>query len=234
VNIISRRSFVGTAASGVALAALGPVANAQLVYRTSDWKMKDFEHLLAAPAKIKQVYDVRGIGEGKFLNNIKNSLNGFEFGFGIPKGQVLVASAMHGPSNLMNYDDDVWKTYEVGEWFDIDDPETGKPAERNVFYPSKAGKDLHYGSQDPNAENSMYQDTSIQGLQARGVKFMSCHTALEEQARALIHKRKLTQTPEEVVKNMLAHILPGVLVVPSMVASIALLQTQGHFSYITV
>jgi hypothetical protein len=35
------------------------------------------------------------------------------------------------------------------------------------------------------------------------------------------------------MKEMLAHTLPGVLVVASMVAAIALLQTDRHYSYIT-
>jgi hypothetical protein len=57
---------------------------------------------------------------------------------------------------------------------------------------------------------------------------------LEEQVRVLIAHQNLTQQPEEIVKEMLAHTLPDVLVVAAMVAAIALLQTDGHYSYITV
>ena len=81
---------------------------------------------------------------------------------------------------------------------------------------------------------SSYHDTSIQALQRRGVRFLSCHTATEAQARALIAHNKLTQKPEEVVQDLQRHTLPGVLIVPSMVAAIALLQSEGHFSYITI
>jgi hypothetical protein len=63
---------------------------------------------------------------------------------------------------------------------------------------------------------------------------LSCHTALEEQVQALIAHSGLTQQPEVIVKEMLAHTLPDVLVVASMVAAIALLQTDGRYSYITV
>jgi hypothetical protein len=66
------------------------------------------------------------------------------------------------------------------------------------------------------------------------VKLLSCHTALEEQVRALIAHENLTQHPEEIVKEMLAHTLADVLVVASMVSAIALLQIDGHYSYITV
>jgi hypothetical protein len=62
------------------------------------------------------------------------------------------------------------------------------------------------------------------------VKLLSCHTALEEQVPGLIAHQNLTQQPEEIVKEMLAHTLWDVLVVASMVAAIALLETDGHYS----
>ncbi len=235
MNKASRRFFIAQAATGVAaLASMGSTAEAQLVYRTSEWKMKDFNYLLQLPARFKQVYDVSKIADGRFLNNIKNSLNGLEFGFGVPQTQMQIIAGLHGPANMLNYDDYVWQKYRVGEWLNITDPETGKPAQRNVFYPSKAGKDLHYASQDPNQENSLYQDTSVQALLSRGVTFLSCHTALEEQARGLVKKWSLPQAPEDVVKDIMAHAYPGVLIVPSLVAALAVLQTEGHYSYITV
>jgi intracellular sulfur oxidation DsrE/DsrF family protein len=232
---MSRRSFVTQTATGAAaVAALGSSAAAQLVYHRSDWKVKEFEHLLSSSAKAKQAFDVTAISGGKFLGGIRNSLNGLEFGFGIPKGQIQIVAALHGAANLLNYDDYVWEKYRIGEWQNVSDPASGKPAQRNFFYPSKAGKELHYASQDPEHEDSLYQDTSIQALQARGVVFLSCHTGLEEIARALIKQWKLTQQREEVVKDMMAHALPGVLIVASMVAALALLQNQGHYAYTAV
>jgi intracellular sulfur oxidation DsrE/DsrF family protein len=229
---MSRRSFVGTVAVGVtAIAGASSAAGAQLVYRESDWKVKDFDRLVNTPAHVRQVYDVTGIENGLFLNSIKNSLNGLEFGFAVPQSQIQIIAALHGPSNAVNYDDAVWSKYHLGEIFKVNDPKTGQPAERNVFYPSNAGKEMHYTSADPNDENSLYQDTSVQALQSRGVKFLSCHTALEEQARMLVGRLKLSATPEDVVKDMMAHALPGVLIVPSMVASLALLQNRGHYAY---
>jgi intracellular sulfur oxidation DsrE/DsrF family protein len=231
VNNICRRTFVASLTAGVAALAAGSEANAQLVYRQSEWKGKDFDHLVNSPAHVRQVFDVTGIEHGMFLNGIKNSLNGLEFGFDVPASQIQIVGALHGPANAVNYDDYVWSKYHIGEIFKVDDPKTGKPAERNIFYPSKAGKDMHYASKDPNDENSVYQDGSVQALQSRGVKFLSCHTALEEQARMLVHILKLSESPEDAVKDMMAHALPGVLIVPSMVASLALLQNRGHYAY---
>jgi len=237
MNRMSRRSFVSTAATGVAaLAAMGTVnsAEGQLVYTKSDWKLSEFNQLAKNPAQVKQVYDVTQIAEGGFLNNIKNSLNGLHFGFGIPEEQIKIVAALHGPANMLNYDDFIWNKYQIGAWLKVTDPSTGQPAVKNLFYPNKAGTPKRYSSDNPDGPESVYQDTSIQALQHRGVKLLACHTATEEQARALIAHNSLTQQPEEIVKEMLAHTLPDVLVVASMVAAIALLQTDGHYSYITV
>jgi intracellular sulfur oxidation DsrE/DsrF family protein len=235
---MNRRSFVITATASVAaLATLGTPgseAEAQLVYTKSDWKLSEFNQLTKNPARVKQVYDIIPIAEGSFLNNIKNSLNGLHFGFGIPDEQIKVVAALHGPANMLNYDDVIWSKYEIGAWLTVTDPSTGQPAVKNPYYASKAGTSLHYSTEDPDSRDSLYQDTSIQALQQRGVKLLSCHTALEEQVRALIAHNSLTQQPEEIVKEMLAHTLPGVLLVASMVAAIALLQTDGRYSYITV
>ncbi len=230
---LNRRSFVGILGSGLAAAATAGttarVAEAQLVYQREDWRHADFEKLLKDPARVKQVYDIKSIGEGKFLNNIKNSLNGFHFGFGIPVDQTKLVAAMHGPSNMLNFDDSMWEKYQLGAWLKVDDPKTGKPATRNIYLRKSAG-----ASTDPNDKSSIFQDTSIEALQTRGVQFLSCHTATEEQAHALIAQYALKASAEEIVKDLQSHTVPGVLIVPAMVASISLLQSEGRFTYITV
>jgi intracellular sulfur oxidation DsrE/DsrF family protein len=203
------------------------------VWKTTDWKLGDFEALVKHPARVKQVFDISPIGAGKFLNNVKNSLNGLEFGFGVARTEIKIAVAMHGPSNMLNYDDTIWNKYQIGEWLSVTDPETGKPAVRNIFAGGKA-EVTGAAAQDPDDENSMYQAKDMTTLRHRGVQFLSCHTASEEQARALVKLRKLNESPEEVVKDMLAHTVPGTLVVASMVAAIALLQSEGRYTYITV
>jgi hypothetical protein len=233
----TRRSFVSGATSGIAALGLfgGPrAAEAQLVWKTSEWKLAEFQKLVNEPARIKQLYDVVQIGDGKFLNNVKNSLNGLRFGFGIPEHQIRIVAGLHGAANLLNYDDYVWDKYQIGESLNVTDPATGKPAVKNLFYNSKGGAKKEAAFKDPDDRDSIYQDTSMQALHARGVQFLSCHTALEEQVRVLIRRNKLPQSPEHIVREMLAHTVPGVLVVASMVAAIALLQADGHYTYITV
>ena len=234
MNHLTRRSFMsGAAALGLA-AGVGSAADGQLVWKTTDWKLSGFHALVNNPARVKQVYDIVQINNGHFLNNVKNSLNGLEFGFGVPRDQIKIAVAMHGPANMLNYDDYIWNKYQVGAWLKITDPQTGKPAVRNIFVNSAKSPDKGFSSTNPDSEDSMYQDTSMHTLRFRGVQFMSCHTASEEQARALVRMRNLKQSPEVIVRDMLAHTIEGTLVVAAMVAAIALLQTDGHYTYITV
>jgi hypothetical protein len=235
---ITRRSFVSTAASGAAvLGALGgptPQADAQLVWKTEDWKLREFRSLVMNRAHIKQLFDVTQISDGKFLDIMKNSLNALHFGFGVPADNIKVVGGLHGPANLLNYDDFIWEKYRIGAWLHANDPETGKPALRNPFYVRPSTLPPIVPSQDPDDITSQYQDSSMRGLQSRGVQFLSCHTALEEQVRALKKHSNLSQEPEAIVREMLAHTVPGVLVVASMVAAIALLQLDGHYSYISI
>lgn len=233
MNSISRRKFVSAAAatSLVAISAASTPIHAQLVDKTDDWNVSDFHHLVQSPAHIKQVYDVSSIGDGKFLNNIKNSLNGLHFGFGYAMHDIQVIAALHGAANMMNYDDYVWEKYHIGEWLNVEDPKTGKPAVRNIFYSSEMP---HFASQDTESEQSIYQSARIEVLQSRGARFLSCHTASEEQSRKLIKHLNLSQKPDEIVRDWQAHTIPGVLVVASMVAAIAVLQCEGNYSYINV
>jgi intracellular sulfur oxidation DsrE/DsrF family protein len=235
---LTRRLLISRAAVGLATLGLfggAPhAAEAQLVWTTSEWKLADFQKLVNDPSRIKQLFDVVQIGDGKFLNNVKNSFNGLRFGFGIPERQIKIAVALHGPANMLNYDDYVWEKYQIGEWLKVTDSATGKPAVKNLFYASKNSLKQAPAPRNPDDQDSIYQDTSMQALQSRGAQFLSCHTALEEQVRVLISRNKLSQSPDDIAKDMLAHTVPGVLVVASMVAAIALLQAEGHYTYITV
>ena len=235
---ITRRSFLSVAPAGLAtlgaLTATSQSADAQLVWKTADWKTAAFRALTEEQARIKQLYDITKIAEGGFLNNIKKSLNGLHFGFGIPDKQVKIVAALHGPANMLNCDDYVWNKYQVGQWLNIIDPVTGNSAVRNIFYPSKNGLSGPAVLKDPNDPGAIYQDTSVEALQSRGVQFLACHTATEEQARVLVRRNNLSQSPESVVNDMLAHTVPGVLVVAARVAAIALLQAEGRYTYTTV
>jgi hypothetical protein len=240
VTDLTRRSFASKAAA--CFAALGTfsglkqTAHAQIVWKTSEWKLASFNELLGEKARIKQLFDITQVENGASLAKVKNSLNGLHFGFGVPVDQIRLIGGLHGPANLLNYDDYVWSKYKLGAWLKINDPRTGEPAVKNPFYLSALSEQASRitASTDLNNENSPLQDASMQGLQRRGVRFLGCHTALEEQVRQLIKHYNLSEDPETIVRDMLAHTVPNVLIVASMVSAIALLQCEGKYSYVTV
>jgi len=141
---------------------------AQLVWKASKWKLAELEKLVQDPARIKQLYDVVQIGDGKFLSNIKNSFDGLQFGFGIPERQIKIAAALHGPANMLNYDDYIWEKYQIGEWLKVTDPATGKPAMKNLFYKSKSGLMPESAAKNPDDLDSIYQDTGMQSPAIEG------------------------------------------------------------------
>jgi hypothetical protein len=237
---LTRRSFSSMAAGCIAAFSMfsgrNHTAEAQLVWKTEQWKLASFEELLAEKARVKQLFDITQVEDGSSLAKIKNSLNGLHFGFGVPVDQIRMIAGLHGPANLLNYDDSMWSKYKIGAWLKINDPKTGQPAVRNPFYQSTHSEETARitAATDPNDESSPLQDASMQGLQRRGVRFLSCHTALEEQARQLIKHYNLNEDPEIIVRDMLAHTVPHVLVVASMESAIALLQNEGRYSYVVV
>jgi hypothetical protein len=227
---MSRRSFVSSVGAGVAaLGSLGASASnaeAQLVYMPNDWHMAEFDKLLKSKARVKQVFDCEKLDNGDFLSPIKNSINGLQFGFNIPADQIKVVGALRGSANLINFDDSMWEKYQLGEYTKTDDPKTSKPAVRNPFFTKKDGL-----PKDPQDPKSMYQDYSAQAMMDRGMTFLSCHNATTHQAMGIIKKFGLKAEVEEVVHDMQAHMLTGVISVPAMVSAIAMLQVDGKFAY---
>jgi hypothetical protein len=240
VKDLTRRSFASKAAACFAalsaFSAMKQPAQAQIVWTASEWKLGTFDQLLGEKARIKQLFDITQVENGAALAKVKNSLNGLHYGFGVPVEEIKVVGGMHGPSNLLNFDDYVWSKYKIGAWLKIDDPATGQPAVQNPYYASKLTEDAARitATTDRNDAHSPLQDASMQGLQRRGVRFLGCHTALEYQVRELIQHYSLSEEPETIVHDMLAHTQPGVLLTASMASAIALLQCEGKYSYIKV
>lgn len=227
---ISRKAFLSAGLAGAAGAAVALPAAAQLIQKPGEWLHEGLEAIVKKPARYRQVYDITRINDGVFLNNIKNSLNGLQFSFAAKPEAINIVAALHGLANFLNFDDEAWAKFRLGEFCGVTDTKTGSAAKRNIFYKSASNTENH----NLNDEASVYQDHSIQALQRRGVHFLICHTATEEQSRKLIAKFHLDVKPESLVKEMLSHKVPGAIVVPSMVATIAVLQQDGHFSYITL
>lgn len=237
-----------------AFAALDRIPGGEsLVEPRSAFDLRRLESVLGRPAQIRQMWENVAIRPGVFIN-IKNALNGLVFGFGYAPQSISMAVVNHGPSAAYAYDDSIWSKYRIGEFLGY--PPSGQPGNplaaaaqhlaasfgfahpegapmKNVFYPRRTALT---GPADPNDEHSPYQDASIEALQHRGVVFLLCHTAVVEQARIIVRDgfAPAGTAANAVCKDILTHLLPGTVVVPSGVAAVAVLQQRFGYTYITI
>lgn len=231
---MNRKSFFAgsltvAAASGIAKAQESIPGGTHRVERRGDFDAEAFAALVGRPAQIRQLYEAVSFQPG-VLGSVKNSFNGLQFGFGYAPASIAIVLAAHGPSASYAYSDEIWKRYRIGEFFKLTDA-AGAPIVSNVFLARKASLD----DASPNDEKGMYQDTSIEMLQKRGLIVLSCHTAVEEQARALVKNgfAPAGTSATDVANDILTHLIPGTIVVPAMVATLAVLQSTYHYTYIS-
>ena len=221
-------SSATVAASGVAGAPVIP-GGTHRVERRADFDEAGFAAAVGRPAQIRQLYEAVTFTPA-VLGSIKNSFNGLQFGFGYAGTAIVIALAGHGPSAAYAYSDYLWQKYRIGEFLKIEDA-AGRAMTANAFVQQRAPYDVRA---NPDDDAGMYQDTSIAMLQRRGLIVLTCHTAVEEQARAIVQKGFAPgASPADVADDILLHLIPGAVVVPSMVATIAVLQARYHYTYLT-
>jgi hypothetical protein len=66
--------------------------------------------------------------------NTSNGLNSFQFSYDLPTDQVQVVVVAYASANLAMYDDAMWDKHRLGEVFKVQDPSTGQPATRNIWF----------------------------------------------------------------------------------------------------
>lgn len=112
---------------------------------------------------------------------------------------------------------EVWAKYNLGEFFHANDPANGKPATRNPFWKPAKG--------DFKVPGIGEVAIGINELQESGVMFCVCDAALSVYSAALAGAKNLNA--EEVKKDWVAALIPGVQVVPSGVWAIGRAQENG-------
>jgi intracellular sulfur oxidation DsrE/DsrF family protein len=110
-------------------------------------------------------------------------------------------------------EDKLWEKYKFGEVFKIDDNNTKAPAVRNPYYDPQ-GADFPLPGID-----------GVKKLQTRGAMFCVCDLALTVYSGFVA--KSMNQNPEDVKKDWVAGLLPGVQVVPSGVWAVGRAQEKG-------
>ncbi|HMG90321.1 MAG TPA: hypothetical protein VK589_09675, partial [Chryseolinea sp.] len=99
------------------------------------------------------------------------------------------------------------------EAFKINDPNTSAPAVKNPFYVPEAKFWVDFGIE------------GIKALQARGVMFCVCDMALT--VNSIMTAKAMNLNADDVKKEWVAGLLPGIQVVPSGVWAIGRAQEKG-------
>ena len=107
----------------------------------------------------------------------------------------------------------MWEKYKLGEFFSINDNSTQAPALRNPYYEPKEG------------DFPLPVIQGIKDLQARGAMFCVCNLALKVYSGFVAQGAGLS--PEDVNKDWLGSVLPGIQVVPSGVWALSRAQKAG-------
>lgn len=114
-------------------------------------------------------------------------------------------------------DDKVWAKYELGKMFTANDPETKQPATRNPFWKPKSG-----AFQVPGIGEILI---GVNQLQESGVLFVVCAAAINVYSAAAAKAMNLKH--EDVKKDFMDAILPGIQPVPSGVWALGRAQEKG-------
>jgi len=173
---------LATAAAGATLGVPGQATTRRVAAHNlppGQFGSSAYDAVLNADGGMKGIFQSphieAAVPAGKVLNHLllvqlKNWLNGFEFSYQMAPGDLHTIVATYASGNLFTYADAAWERYRLGEKYGITDPETGVPATRNLFWPSRFGLDA---SRDPENPQGFYQDTGIEALQQRGTVFLT-------------------------------------------------------------
>jgi len=112
---------------------------------------------------------------------------------------------------------DQWEKYHLGEVFKFNDPATGKPSLRNPFWKP--------GPNDFTIPGVGPVQIGIDQLQESGVMFCACEMALTVSSAAIAEQ--MNMDPEEIKKDWVSGVLPGIEIVPSGVWAVGRAQEHG-------
>ncbi|MGO4722187.1 MULTISPECIES: thiosulfate dehydrogenase [unclassified Inquilinus] len=184
------------------------------------WDQEAAGDVLTYRYRSRQMWEVTELST-PWLNLIREAMNGQVFAHGNP--EFLPVAAVHGTAHLALFDQPTWDRYKLAGLTD------GKPA-ANSFILEKPGVSAEDDLQDLEGFYGP-ANNNILSLQRRGAVFIACHDSIHAVARRLHGIPDFAATPADVIAADLTNgLIPGVILVPSVVAFMVELQRAG-FTY---
>ncbi|MEZ5293182.1 MAG: hypothetical protein R2745_19025 [Vicinamibacterales bacterium] len=222
-----RRQFLGQMAGAATVAGLSLPASpaAAAVSSDTDW-------IAGVKGTHRALFDFPQHKNGFPLLHILNYLNTYAQAFKTAPGTVGAVGTFYSAgaqsSIPLGFDDAVWAKYELGAYMGLKDA-AGKPYTRNVFLrPTAADTHLLYQALGtpaiPMLEGAM-PALGIESLQRMGTTFIMCNNALGLWTMELEARGK--GTAADIDRDLRAHLVRGVTIVPAMVIAIDQAQKAG-------
>ena len=219
-----RRGFVGRVTAVVALGAAGLTSALDATTRTtaSPLSGRAQGQVSASDAwveglkgKHRQIFDMPNHENGVGLLHVRNFLGTYKDAYRAAPADVNAVVTLYGGTIPLGFPDSMWAKYKFGAALQVNDAKTNTPTERNFFFRPQPGDNFAFG----------LLDSSIENLQKQGVVFILCNNALNFWVGRLAGGGM--GAPEAIRADLLANMLPGVVLVPAMVIAINRAQEHG-------
>ena len=206
-----RREFLGSLAKSVgAIGLTSTAANASAIFHTPEGSQLD-AWFNSIKGKHRMVFDAVTANDGfsviwsyTFMTTHNET--------GTADGDLTAMVVLRSKAIPLAFDDKIWSKFKLGKMFKLIDYDTNASADRNLYWAPKAGE---------MPEDGM----AIKALMERGAMFCVCETAINMTSRMYAKGKGLD--PEEVKKEWIAGIHPGIQLVPSGVWAVNRAQENG-------
>jgi hypothetical protein len=175
-------------------------------------------------ARHKAVFDAPEVQDGLGLWQAWLFRRGYKEALGDAEARAAVpVVVIRHAATLLAIDDAMWAKYKLGESRKINDPVLKKPAERNPFArplpdaPKPEGNFAAMLAGEP--------EPSVEGLAKSGAVVLACNLALNNLIGGIA--RRTSQPEPQVRAEVLANLVPGVILQPSGVYAVLRAQEVG-------
>lgn len=189
-----------------------------IVTKNSEWDHEAANEVLAYSYKSRQAWDNFDLS-APWPGLMRESMNGHVFSLG--STDFLAVSATHGEAHLALFRQVIWDKYNLANL-------VNRKFTSNSLIVERAGVSPTDDLQNPVGFYGPMNNNII-SLQKRGAVFIACHDSIHAFARKLASNAAFAEkAPDEIAADLTNNLIPGVVLVPSVVAFIGELQRVGY------